>query len=72
MVQPVEGIRAYAIRRLSRYLGVWHIMHTAHGMAVTANGIDWQVQVKIKTRTSAWGSLADRAEIYRSMKHVNY
>jgi hypothetical protein len=55
-------LHTYAIRRLSPFLGVLHILNTEHGMAVTANGIDWQVQVKIKTRTPGWGSLDGRTD----------
>ena len=51
-----DAVRRYAIRRVNPFLGVFQIVETAGGRAVSANGVVWEIEL-IAELASGWGSL---------------
>jgi hypothetical protein len=53
-------VRCYGLRRVNPFRGVYHVIETAAGRAISANGVVWDIEV-IAEKPAAWGSLNVRA-----------
>ncbi len=51
------------MRRLNPFLGVTQVVETDAGRAISVNGLNWEIEVRVERPASAWGSLnVDREE----------
>jgi hypothetical protein len=61
---PDQQPHCYARRRVNPFLGVLQILETAQGRALSANGLVWDIQIRIGLSglNSGWGSLNRQQE----------
>lgn len=55
----MENLRCYAVRRLSPFLGVTQVIEVETTRALTTDGVNWELQMRIE-RPVGWGSLNAR------------
>jgi hypothetical protein len=62
-LQREDGLRCYGLRRVNPFRGVYQVVETPAGRAISANGVVWDIEV-IAERPAGWGSLnARRGEV---------
>lgn len=49
-------VKAYAIRRVNPFLGVYQVIETEGGRAMSSNGVVWEIELRTE-RSGMWGSL---------------
>ena len=54
---PSNQTRCFAIRRLSPFQGYLQVIEAGDSQASSSNGIDWRIQVRIKTPLEQWDSM---------------
>lgn len=50
------AVHCYAIRRVNPFLGVLQVIKTAGGRAISANGVVWDIEIRVE-KAAEWGSL---------------
>jgi len=49
-------VKSYAVKRVNPFIGVYQIIETSGGRAISSNGIVWEIELRTE-RSGMWGSL---------------
>ena len=66
-----QAVNCYAIRRVNPFMGVWQVLKTEAGRAISSDGNNWDIEIRAEQR-AGWGSLNQNRKSHAYLRYAHW